>query len=135
MKNFFFYGSLRTGYWNNLRVLSKDAVRVGDATTVKPFKLYLGLKGTVPTVVPGGKTLLHGELYQLNEKDSQKVFWLESGYESDEFEVVLDDGTIVNAMIFHHDSPEDCGYLSKDHVVVASGDYTKAVKTDGSRIS
>src|SRR5687768_2106299 len=106
--NFFFYGSLRTGYWNQ-HVLPRDAENLGLAKTVTPFQLYVG-KSHIPTCVPGGDHPLIGEVYSVDKKDSKDIFWLEAGYEHGQFEVMLEDGSILNATIFHHKDPKDCGY-------------------------
>lgn len=129
MKLFFFYGSLRKGYWNQAH-LSKEAEYVGTGKTVKPFGLYIGK--AVPTVVPcDGKTPLTGDLYRLNDYDAKRIYWLESGYKHDEFEVEVD-GQTYKATIFYHDSPEDCAYIMGNFTHVVSGDYTKVMNPDGS---
>jgi gamma-glutamylcyclotransferase (GGCT)/AIG2-like uncharacterized protein YtfP len=130
--NFFFYGSLRTGYWNQY-VLPKTAENLGLAKTVKPFQLYVG-RSRVPTCVPGGETPLVGEVYSVDKKDSKDIFFLEVGYEHGEFEVELEDGSKVMATIFHHNDPKDCDYLKGGYMFVPSGDYTKVIKPNGERI-
>lgn len=132
MKNFFFYGSLRTGYWNQ-RVLSSKAIKVADAQTVEPHELYIGKTGTVPTAVPGGGTFLRGEVYSLNKEDERSVRALEAGYHPREIEVSLKDGEIVKATIFGHDKPEDCPYIRANFVKIP-GDYTKSVAKNGERL-
>lgn len=130
--NFFFYGSLRTGYWNQ-HVLPKTAEKLGDAKTVQPFQLYVG-KSHVPTCVPGGDNPLVGEVYSVDKKDTDSIFWLETGYKHGEFEAQLEDGSIVSVTIFYHDDPRDCGYLRGGYEFVPSGDYTKVIKPNGERV-
>lgn len=131
---FFFYGSLRTGYWNQW-ILSDTARKVGDAQTLRPFKMYIGDYGNVPTVVPVevGKSL-RGELYELDETDSQRVYQLETGYDSGMFDVTTPDGVQHQAMIFHHTTPQACPYLRQDYTEVPSNDYTLAVSKTGKRL-
>lgn len=130
---FFFFGSLRQGYWNN-RILSSSATCLGNAQTVEPCALYIGVRGTVPTCVPGeGSTPLKGEVWELNQADARRVYDLETGYLSDDFDVRLADGTLVQATIFHHKDAEDCYYMAGGPEVVASGDYTTVVGMEGGR--
>lgn len=130
----FFYGSLRTGYWNQ-RVLSKNAKRLGLAKTVLPFGLYIGKVGTVPTCIPNeGTKSLVGDLYSLNASDARGVDCLEAGYESGLFDVIDENGQTHQAKIYHHNDPKDCSYIRSGYVLVSSGDYTKAVRPNGERI-
>lgn len=134
MKLFFFYGSLRTGYWNQ-RILSEDAEKVGDAVTKDPFTLYVGTRTSVPTVVPSETgPSLHGELYRLNDTDESRVYRLEAGYDQREFDVVTEDGETYTASIFCHTDPKLCRYLCDGYVVVPSGDYTTFIKPNGDRV-
>lgn len=133
---FFFYGSLRSGYWNQ-RVLRENPTRLGNSTTVLPFELYVGssLTSTVPTVVPGaGKVPLHGELYRLSKNDALSVYRLETGYKDGQFEVTCE-GRRYMAHIFHHDAPQDCSYLRGGYVLVPRGDYTDVVRPDGHKVT
>lgn len=133
MNLFFFYGSLRTGYWNQ-RILSKSARKIGDAQTVQPFELYVGKRGHVPTCVPVEQgNVLHGELYELNDVDARRVEQLETGYNVDYFDVVVG-GETHTARIYHHTSPEDCSYLRGGHFLVPTGDYTSVVSKTGELI-
>lgn len=129
---FFFYGSLRRGYWNN-RILSSAAEYVGPARTLKPFALYIGKQGHVPTCSPNvGETPLQGELWKLNDRDASNVRRLETGYEEGSFEVLLKDGTTHTAFIYHHTDPKACWYLAGGPQLIPSGDYTDAIEKDGS---
>lgn len=134
-KLFFFFGSLRTGYWNQ-RILSDSAKRLGLARTLLPFALYISEGGTVPTTIPNlGTTPLIGEVFALNEQDSRSVFRLETGYESGTFQVRLENGDVVEAIIFHHTSPAACYYMSGKPVLIPSGDYTQAIAPNGARMA
>lgn len=131
---FFFFGSLRTGYWNQ-RILSSRAKALGVARTVEPFALYISNRGTVPTCVPqSGDTPLTGEVYELDELDASATYCLETGYDHGTFDVVLDNGEIVQATIFHHKSPAACYYMSGGPLLIPSGDYTQAIAPNGDRI-
>ena len=132
MKLFFFYGSLRTGYWNQY-VLPKTARKVGNAETVSPFQLYVG-KSRIPTCVPGGDNPLKGEVYEVENKDTSRIYSLEFGYKDQTIKAQLEDGTLVEAVIFHHDDPKDCNYLRGGYEFVPSGDYTKVIKPNGDRV-
>lgn len=133
MRLFFFFGSLREGYWNQ-RVLSKDARKICTTQTREPFALYIDEHGTVPTAVPGeGKKLLWGDVYALNEKDAHRVETLEYGYKSKTILVELDDESLVDATIYYHDKAGDCPYIRKP-VLVPNGDYTTVVSKTGGRL-
>lgn len=128
---FFFFGSLRRGYWNQ-GILSEDAVFIGSGRTTAPFKLYIGKQGHVPTCTPDSSGVpLIGELYALNPRDAVNVYRLETGYESGSFEVELADGQLHQATIFHHTDPKACSYLWGGPVLIPSGDYTDAIAPDG----
>lgn len=130
---FFFFGSLRRGYWNN-GILSEDAVFIGSGRTTAPFNLYIGRQGHVPTCTPDPAGVpLVGELYALNPRDASNVYRLETGYEHASFEVQLADGQRHQATIFHHTDPKACYYLGGEPVLIASGDYTDAIAPDGQR--
>jgi gamma-glutamylcyclotransferase (GGCT)/AIG2-like uncharacterized protein YtfP len=131
---FFFFGSLRSGYWNQ-RILSNRSHLIGPAETVDPFALYIGKHGTVPTCVPKeGSTPLKGEVWELAETDIPRVYMLETGYDHGTFPVTLKDGEIVEAVIFHHKDAKACYYMNGGPTLVPSGDYTLAVTKDGERI-
>lgn len=128
---FFFYGSLRSGYWNN-GILSDEAVRLGPAQTTKGFNLFIGMQGHVPTCSPAENGVpLIGELYALNPRDASNVYRLETGYEAGQFEVVMADGTKHEATIFHHRDPLACYYLSGQPRLIPSGNYADAILPDG----
>lgn len=135
-KLFFFFGSLRTGYWNQ-RILSSKATLLGLARTVLPFALYISERGTVPTTVPNeGSTPLIGEVYALDDDDAARVFRLETGYDSGEFQVEFADGSgTAQVTIFHHKSAKACGYISGKPLLIESGDYTLAITPQGERIT
>lgn len=129
---FFFYGSLRSGYWNN-GILSQEAVFLGPARTLKGFNLFVGQHGYVPTCVPAENgTPLIGELYALNPRDASNVYRLETGYESGQFEVTLANSIKYQATIFHHTDPLACYYLGGKPKLIASGNYADAILPDGS---
>lgn len=130
---FFFFGSLRQGYWNNA-LLSKDAVFLGPARTVAPFKLFIGKNGSVPTCQPNaGEMPMQGELYALNPRDASNVYRLETGYEHAIFQVVTEDGKVHDATIFHHTNPATCWYLGGEPVVIETGNYADVIAQDGGR--
>lgn len=131
-KLFFFFGSLRRGYWNNTR-LSNTAQFLGDGKSLTPFSLYVGARGTVPTCCPDPKGVpLVGELYALGERDAASVYMLETGYKSGTFKVKLNDAEEeVEAVIFYHDSPKACYYISGEPVLIPSGDYADKIGRDG----
>lgn len=134
-KLFFFFGSLRTGYWNQ-RILSPKATLLGLARTVDPFALYISERGTVPTTVPNeGSIPLIGEVYALDDDDAARVFRLETGYESGDFLVEFADGSgTAQVTIFHHKSARACGYMSGKPILIESGDYTQAITPQGERV-
>jgi gamma-glutamylcyclotransferase (GGCT)/AIG2-like uncharacterized protein YtfP len=134
MKLCFFYGSLRTGYWNNIRCISPKSKKVGDAETAEKMSLYIG-KSDVPTVVPGGSNTVKGEVWSLTPNDAKVVKYLEAGYDEKEVEVVLPDGEVVKAIMYGHDSPQECLYLRGGYDLVPSGDYTQVLNTNRERIS
>lgn len=129
---FFFFGSLRSGYWNN-RILSSAAKFLGRARTVQPFALYIGRTGSVPTCTPEvGDVPMQGELWALNARDASSVYGLETGYEHGTFPVVLaEDNVVHQATIFYHSNPATCWYLAGGPQVIPSGDYTDAINPEG----
>lgn len=134
---FFFFGSLRKGYWNN-GMLSEDAVYLGPARTVKGFNLFIGKSGHVPTCQPdAAASPMIGEVWALSGRDESNVYSLETGYEHGVFQVTLLEKPeeILEATIFHHTKPETCWYLSGGPVLVPSGDYTDVVTREGRRVN
>ena len=133
-KLFFFYGSLRSGYWNQ-RVLPKEARLVTRGKTDLGFALYVGCRGNVPTCIPNvGHTPLVGEVWEVPESDVANIYGLEAGYECGDFNVTGEDGLSYLVPIFHHSSPEDCAYLRGGFDLIPSGDYTQEVSTKGERL-
>lgn len=131
---FFFFGSLRSGYWNQRIIQDPSSHLMGLAETVEPCALYIGAHGTVPTCIPGeGSTPLKGELWSLGERDIPRVFMLETGYESGTFPVRLKDGSVQEALIFHHKTAKACYYMAGGPILVPSGDYTLEIGKDGER--
>jgi len=133
MKLHFFYGSLRTGYWNQRRVLSENAVRVSDAV-LEGFSLFVGHVTNVPTVCPNiSNTVVKGDLYDLDKTDTNRVAILETGYRCDDFEVILPDGEIRMARVYYCDTPEDCPYFGNGSKRVVNGDFTTVVGPRGEK--
>lgn len=140
---FFFFGSLRRGYWNN-GLISNQSKLLGHASTKDPFRLYIGKLGTVPTCVPALEDKdqppagpLHGEIWELSPADARSVYLLETGYDNAKFDVSLNEAPdeVLSATIFHHTRAADCGYMRGGPELVPSGDYTDVVNVDGARIT
>jgi gamma-glutamylcyclotransferase (GGCT)/AIG2-like uncharacterized protein YtfP len=132
MQLFFFYGSLREGYWNQF-VLSNGAKKLGVGETVKPFELYIG-SGRVPCICPGGATPVKGDVYEVGNQDSKRIYQLENGYKHKEEEIKLSDGTTVKATLFYSDKPEDNPYMRAGASLILNGDYTTVIGKNGQKL-
>lgn len=134
MKLCFFYGSLRSGYWNNGRCVNPEEDKlIGLAKTTAPFRLFINTGHFVPVAVPAADGYpLVGELWELCDNSAMRVHHLENGYKDAEFEVTVDDQAPVQATIYFCDKVQESPYHSNmEHVVEeTSGDYAELVIND-----
>ena len=87
----FVYGTLMTGYNNNY--LLKNSKYIGDAKTMQS---YLMTANGIPFVIKKTQqSVIHGELYRINSKESLKTIdWLEGhpdGYRREVIDIQVDD--------------------------------------------
>lgn len=130
---YFFYGSLRSGYWNN--GILAGAKLIGAAITIELFNLYVGRHGPVPCVVPDPEkgVPLVGEMWELDGLTAQRVDRLEFGYSKGLFEV-MQSGVRTKAYIYHADKVKGAPYIGTDPILIESGDYADAYNTRNERI-
>jgi len=127
MKNLcFFYGTLRSGYWNNQRVITPSSQLIGPAITQDNFRLFIN--GNIPCAVPDNDGYpLIGEVWELSREDAQYVQSLEYGYDFKEI-IVLSQGQPVTAGIYFCARPEDSPYFTTEQREEPTGDFSHAVK-------
>lgn len=128
----FFYGTLRTGYWNNPRCISEKSKLLGIGKTVDNFQMFVEQR--IPCLIhpPLGCRIkgynIVGEVWELCERDAERVHYLERGYGDEMIQVRLENGSEVTAKIYYAVSGEMPCYYTGHQVEVTSGNFEDAVK-------
>ncbi|HVU07838.1 MAG TPA: gamma-glutamylcyclotransferase family protein [Verrucomicrobiae bacterium] len=122
----FFYGTIRSGYWNSHRITNTSKL-IAPAVTEEKFRLFIQ-RGNVPCAVPtpDGYPLV-GEVWELSDADAQWVQWLERGYQF-KTTTVTAGSQRINAGIYFCEQAEDSPYYVSDQREEHSGDFSNAVK-------
>lgn len=128
----FFYGSLREGYWNNVKWISTKAKKLGDSE-LPGYKLCVGNKSGIPCVVPAEGASVKGEIWSITQIDAGNVDFLESGYKKLVLPFMVN-GKLEPACFYYQDHPSKCSYLSGGYTVISNGDYTTFIGKDGKKL-
>jgi len=122
-RRYFFYGTLRSGFWNNHYINRQRGPNL--AVTTDLFRLFIGDHG-IPFLVkdPTGYPII-GEVWELDIATQDLIYRLEQGYDHGDFDVVLANGEKVQATLFYANSLESSVYGTKNDIEETSGDYAK----------
>ena len=114
----FVYGTLKRGFSNHDFLSGTDSKFLGKAQTTEPFALYVGNFPYVTSREP--VCPIKGEVYMVDAETLSKIDELEehpNWYKRGITEVILEDGTAIEAYIYFKDDPEgiliESGFFSK----------------------
>lgn len=98
----FVYGSLKQGFHNHSLMKNIRATFIGNCCTVFPIYDMISMNDSYPAVI-NGNFYISGELYEINEKDIEKLDNLEgypNFYDRILTKVVLENGLIYYPFLY-----------------------------------
>lgn len=98
----FVYGSLKQNFHNHSLMENISATFIGNCCTVFPIYDMISMNDSYPAVI-NGNFYISGELYEINEKDIEKLDSLEgypNFYDRILTKVVLDNGLIYYPFLY-----------------------------------